>query len=461
MKRYPVAGQLLEQPLLFGLSVRDLEVAVIPVILLSLASGINQALPGTIPGVFPLAALALGIALAVYVLWRTPAGQYPREWVIALLRYHLGPTRYLWASVEPAHATGRYQDELRSVPDDTSHPNTNTESSLTESRAPTGVNSSPDSTLDDGSDQDGESTDDRRLLSDGGRPSRSPDHDQTASNSRERSQPDAAAFAHRLTRDSTLTQDTLAFDYVRDDGVIVIEGSDEQKAGQAYVGLVDVSPTSWLALDSQRKQAIIDQFGDILLGTVSYPIQILALPREFDLSQHVNKITEAGITDRDAPVLLNLGRLKYQDWIHETLSTQRIKVRDYYIAIRVEHDHVASAIPRGTAATRSRIGRFITRFVSLGGWLRGFASGSGASSPDEVETQCLKEVRTRQTELANALTQNTAVSAEPVTDRTPVMDILYRYYNHAESPLDEYSSAAYSRVLPEVDQADGTDTDTE
>lgn len=460
MKRYPVAGQLLEQPLLFGLSLRDLEVAAIPVILLALASGINQSLPVTLPGVFPLGALGVGLVLAVYVLWRTPAGQYPREWVIALLRYYLGPTRYLWAPVESAHATGQYQDELRSLADDSPDISINTDSTSVGRRGVPDAGPSSNSNQNDDPATEGSTTDDRGLLPDGGQPDQFSERDQTASNTRERPQSDAAVFAHRLTRDSVLTQDTLAFDYVRDDGVIVVEDSDEGNGARAYVGLVDVSPTSWLALDDQRKQAIIDQFATIMLGTVSYPIQILALPREFDLSQHVDEITEAGIADRDAPVLLSLGRLKYQEWIQETLSTQRIKVRDYYIAVRVEQDHVASAIPRGTAATRGRLGQFVARFASFGGWLRGFVPGSGTSAPDEVETQCLKEVRTRQTELANALTQNTAVSAEPVTERSTVMDILYRYYNHAESPLDEYSSAAYSQILPEVGQPDSPEADT-
>lgn len=500
MKRYPVAGKLLEQPLLFGLTRRDLEVAVFPAFLLAIVSGIDSILGIDLPGVVLLGVMGLGVLIALGILWRTPAGQYPRGWSFAVIRHRFGPTRYLWVPVEPAHAPGRYRDELRSVfestappvgatlPDsesgsasdfsppvgqsttssnendqpprsDGGHPRTTPRDTTAKSSAPSVRPADDTAGHDKPGDcpRHGDPSPDQDYRADGGR--EQPPSEETSENgvrmSRERPHHDPIQFTHRLTRESVLTQDTLAFDYVRDDGVIVIDNDGDI----SYVGLVEVTPTSWLALADEARQATVHSFASVLLG-VTYPIQILALPREFNIDDHTDRILTAAQMDQDAPAVLKIGRIQYLDWLRETVGDSRIKVRDFFIAVRVDRTHVRAAIRTKTADTsrlRRMLGRIARIGTHVGGRLRN-VTGESADT-DVIEARCLTEVQTRQSELAASLSQ-TAVAAEPMRERHTVMDILYRYYNNAESPLDEYSPAGYTNYLRSGNQPPSTDTET-
>lgn len=402
MRRYPVAGQLLEHRLFFGLTVSDLEVGVIPVVGLILGSGINSVFHPPFSGVITIGSGILGILVGVYVLWRTPAGQTPREWLIAAAKYQAGPDRYLWQPIERAIAPGRYLDDIRTLHAD-----------------------------------DSEETDDtreKRPMTDGGQ-----------MHSRERPQRDPSQYYHQLTHEETTTQAQLAFEYVREDGIMVTES---ESGENAYVGLVHITPTSWLALDDEGRQSTINSYADVLRG-ISYPFQVLALPREFDLTTHYEHIEHAAYEDEDPPTLLQLGRSTYIDWLAESIGSRRVKVRDFYIAVRVESSHVReqSYGHASDAVAGSLLQRLVGRLTSMGSSIRS-QMGSDTDA-GMIERQCISEVRTRQNEIAEALPR-TGVKADVMDDRTEVLDVLYRYYNHAESPLDEYSASAYAEVLPEL-----------
>lgn len=403
MRRYPVAGQLLEHRLFFGLTVSDLEVGVIPITALAIGAGINNVLHPPFSGLITIGSGIIGIFVGVYVLWRTPAGQTPREWFIAAVRHAGGPDRYLWQPVERAIAPGRYLDDIRTL-------YSNDDSGATD-------------------DVGGQQTE-----TDGGQ-----------LHSRERPQRDPSQYYHQLTHQETTTQAQLAFEYVREDGIMVTKSENE---GAAYIGLVHVTPTSWLALDDEGRQSTISAYGDVLRG-ISYPFQVLALPREFDLTTHFEHIERAAYEAENPPKLIQLGRSTYIDWLAESVGTRRVKVRDFYIAVRVESSHVReqSYGHASDAVTGSLLQRIVGHISSVGSSIRS-QMGSDPEA-DIIERQCVSEVRTRQNELAEALPR-TGVKTEAMDDRTGVLDVLYRYYNHAESPLDEYSAGAYAEVLPEL-----------
>jgi hypothetical protein len=421
MKRYPVAGQLLEHRLFFGLSVSDLEVGVIPLAAIILASGINSLFDPSFSGLLTIGSGILGLLVGLYVLWRTPAGQTPREWLIGAAKYIVGPDRYLWQPVERGIAPGRYLDNIRTLhsedsetPDDNSDQDPGSSLSAGDQR----------STSDDNSGQ--------QIATDGGQ-----------MHSRERSQRDPSQYYHHLTREETTTQAQLAFEYVREDGIIITESDNGEPA---YVGLVHITPTSWLSLDDEGRQSTINAYADVLRG-ISYPFQVLALPREFDLTTHFEEVERAAYEAEDPPDIMQLGRSTYIDWLNESIGTRRVKVRDFYIAVRVESSHVREqSYGHSTdVVSGSLFQRIVGCVNSVSSSIR---SRIGSDTDDDViERQCISEVRSRQHELAEALPR-TGVQTEMMDDRADVLDVLYRYYNHADSPLDEYSPKAYAEVLP-------------
>lgn len=421
MKRHPVAGQLLEHRLFFGLSVSDLEVGVIPLAAIILSSGINSVFEPSFSGLLTIGSGLLGLLVGLYVIWRTPAGQTPREWIIGAAKHIAGPDRYLWQPVEHGIAPGRYLDDIRTLQSENSETSDDTNNQDTESSSPTDPQRSA-------SDDNGG----QQVATDGGQ-----------MHSRERSQRDPSQYYHQLTREETTTQAQLAFEYVREDGIIVTESDNEDPA---YVGLVHITPTSWLSLDDEGRQSTINAYADVLRG-ISYPFQVLALPREFDLTTHFEEIERAAYEAEDPPDIMQLGRSTYIDWLNESVGTRRVKVRDFYIAIRVESSHVREqSYGHSTDVVSGSLFQRIVDFVnSVTSSVR---SRIGSNTDDDViERQCISEVRSRQNEFAQALPR-TGVQTEVMDDRADVLDVLYRYYNHADSPLDEYSPKSYAEVHP-------------
>ena len=258
------------------------------------------------------------------------------------------------------------------------------------------------------------------------------------SGARERPLPqDDFLIYDRLTRESTLAQDTLGFDYVRDDGIVV--------DGDSYIGLVQVQPRNWLVLNDAERMAVFRAYTSFLLG-LKYPIQILSVPHEFDIGTHTEKIRIADSLARrktESPILRH-GRLRQVAWMHNTIDRLSVKDRDFYVLTRVQAGHVNAAV----GAERPYLSLPILGDI-LGGILRSVPPLRSRRQRDlasRSEERCIKEVRARQNELSETLTK-TGVSTRILSDRDEVMDILYQHYNHVESPFSTYNHATYTKLL--------------
>ena len=105
METYPIAGQLLEQKFLFGISIRDLvDVFSIPFVFVGVTAfaGVSESTYLWFGGV--------GFIVSIIILYQTPAAQRPRHWVPAYLSYHIGSTTYLNRPVERDSSRGSIQD---------------------------------------------------------------------------------------------------------------------------------------------------------------------------------------------------------------------------------------------------------------------------------------------------------------------------------------------------------------
>ena len=112
METYPIAGQLLEQKFLFGISIRDMvDVFSIPFVFIGVVAfaGASESHYLWIGG--------FGFVVSVFILLKTPPAQRPRHWVPAYLSFHLGTTTYLNRPVERDTSRGRIQDVVLTAQD--------------------------------------------------------------------------------------------------------------------------------------------------------------------------------------------------------------------------------------------------------------------------------------------------------------------------------------------------------
>lgn len=113
MQTYPIAGQLLEQKFLFGISIRDLaDVFSIPLVFVGVTSfaGFSDVYYVWIGGV--------GFVISFVILFKTPPAQRPRHWVPAYLSYQLGSTTYLNRPAERDRDRGMMQDVVLTYGED-------------------------------------------------------------------------------------------------------------------------------------------------------------------------------------------------------------------------------------------------------------------------------------------------------------------------------------------------------
>ena len=241
----------------------------------------------------------------------------------------------------------------------------------------------------------------------------------------------------RLTRRSTLTQDTLGFEYVRDDGVAVDDDH--------YIGLIHVTPRNWLVLNDEEKQSVFSAFVSFLRGAVQFPIQIVAIPRDFDVTHHTSNIKDADNRanhDKESPFLAH-GRRRQVIWTQNAIDNRHVKDRDHYIVVRVRAEQVYSYMNKSGAFDGIPILENLAKKVKR--------TASSDEEEDQVasEDRCVAEVNQRRHSLREKLA-NTGVRTELVNDRGEMMDILYRYYNHSNSPFDEYNHATYTEKLSNI-----------
>lgn len=111
MRSFPIAGRLLEQKFLFGLSLKHLEVLAIPFAFMVIPEFLG------VPTMYYLWLGLVGLIFAGLVLYYTPPVQRPREWVIGWFHINYGTTTYLNRPTERGRARGKVQDGVLSYED--------------------------------------------------------------------------------------------------------------------------------------------------------------------------------------------------------------------------------------------------------------------------------------------------------------------------------------------------------
>jgi cell division protein FtsW (lipid II flippase) len=100
METFPIAGQIINTKLIFGLTARDIgEALVLPF----LGLGIAQSLGAS--GDLFLIATGIALAFGVLILLITPAAQRPLSYARACAHYYFGTTSYRNRRTRPATET--------------------------------------------------------------------------------------------------------------------------------------------------------------------------------------------------------------------------------------------------------------------------------------------------------------------------------------------------------------------
>jgi hypothetical protein len=192
------------------------------------------------------------------------------------------------------------------------------------------------------------------------------------------------------------TVDTLDFDHVRDDGVVV--------TADGYARILEIEPTPWLILDEQSRESTIQAFERYLAGTGS-AIQFVSLPVPFDVEPHRSALTSATSTNGSEPSVLETGRERYGQWLQRVVHEGNVRDRRHFLVVSVHRDSDGR-----TFSLRDR-------------------------STNTGPTDAIDELAAR-TENARSSLPRTGVDVSVLSERSSILEVLYRYYRGETPPAD-------------------------
>ncbi|MDQ2074695.1 hypothetical protein RBH20_19385 [Haloarcula sp. H-GB4] len=239
-------------------------------------------------------------------------------------------------------------------------------------------------------------------------------------------------------------QDLIDFEFVleaKDDtlptGVdgagMIVKGEDE------YVGITEVRPRSWSIHTGEKKSEIIEAFKSSFLATLDFPIQIVAYPTKFDISDHVERLNDVISEGRHRSTdskLVNLGRRLYPNWLERFILDNDMKQRRFFIVIPISAEQINQFQNTDSGLLDMAAEKF--------GPLAPIADFFSSSDNTDISTQqCLRELDTRLNRVERAL-QRFDVQTERLDDRDQVMSVLYHYYNNEQPLNDVFLNGPYS-----------------
>lgn len=215
------------------------------------------------------------------------------------------------------------------------------------------------------------------------------------------------------------SDDAFVPDGVDGAGVVVLDDD-------SYVGLLSVRPRSWSIHTAERKQEIVATFQSSVLAPLEFPLQIVAYPTDFDISDHVAALADVTAETSDSGDLLAVGRDLYPAWLRAFIEENDTKQRRFYVVVPVSADGIRQFENReGLAATVAE------RVPPLAPLLDRLTDSPAA---DVTRRQCLRELDARLTQVEAGL-RRLDVRAERLGDRQETLAVLAQYYNNRRPPV--------------------------
>jgi hypothetical protein len=208
------------------------------------------------------------------------------------------------------------------------------------------------------------------------------------------------------------TADGLDFEYVRDDGVIVTPNG--------LARILEIEATPWLILDESSRASTIEAFERYLQG-VGSRVQFLSLPVPFDVDPHRSALRRCGSKTVAESSILQTGRDRHAQWLERVVRTGTVRDRRYFVVV---------SVPAGET-DRKLLSR------------RGPPERDVDDALDELEARA---------ESARTSLPRTGVDLSPLSDRSSVLEVLYRYYRNRSPPHDMDHGWLTRRRDPEGEQ---------
>lgn len=199
------------------------------------------------------------------------------------------------------------------------------------------------------------------------------------------------------------TTDHLDFEHIRSDGVVVTD--------EGVSMLIEIGPRPWLILDDDQKEAVLEAWRDILMGTQS-TFQILTLPTPYDASEYTRRLEDANRTrDYDEHPLLSHGRAQHRNWVDNIVNMADIRDRQHFIVVTVKKSVADDTDEDDGPLSQLR-----------------------RSDDEDVDIDLLaREVRSRAENMASSLPP-TGVDPEILDDPDEIKKVLYYDYKGTEPP---------------------------
>jgi hypothetical protein len=192
------------------------------------------------------------------------------------------------------------------------------------------------------------------------------------------------------------TTDSLDFEYVRDDGVIV--------TSTGYARLLEFEATPWLILDESSQESTISAFERYLAG-VGSAIQFVTLPVSFDVDTYRSALRSSAANTQGESSILRTGRDRHDEWLGRVVRDGEIRDRRHFLVVSVPVEAHGGGV-----------------FLE---------SRSAAIEP----TDAIDELEARVDHARTSLPR-TGVDVSILSERSAVLEVLYQYYRGATPPAD-------------------------
>ncbi|MFW5949812.1 MAG: hypothetical protein ACOCR6_00465 [archaeon] len=237
---------------------------------------------------------------------------------------------------------------------------------------------------------------------------------------------------------SNYAQDLVAIDYVLDSNEQFVpddvQGDGLIKLGEKrYAGIARVHPRTWSIHTNEKKAEIVGAYKSSFLATLDFPIQIVAYPTHFDISDHLERLQSVRDLEEESygeSGLTDIGRSLYPEWLEQFLSNNDMKQREFYVIAPISADQIDQF--------RSDDDGFWGSLADSFPPVEPVADLFGGDSESISTQQILRELDSRLNRISSGL-QRFDVRAERLTDRNEVMAVLYHYYNNKKPLNNEFS----------------------
>jgi hypothetical protein len=256
--------------------------------------------------------------------------------------------------------------------------------------------------------------------------------------------PETFEFGESVLSMPNYAQDLMDFEYImeKDDdllpegvngaGIVVAENG-------LYIGIAKVVGRDWSIHTFEKKNDIVKNFGTNVLSSLNNHIQIISVPTQFDLRNHINMVENVlrENIDNEDERLMNYGRMVYPNWIEDFMSRNDMREREFYIIVPLSVEQLHKFKRGGESLTEQ-----LSEVPGIGGFFERFQDDA---EEDITTYQCLRELNTRMDRLTGNL-RRVGVDMDRVGNRNEAMGVLYHYFHNHEPEADVFPMGPFTSV---------------